>query len=230
MSRKATAPDMILEQMSTEQRSSSLPATTLDSLAQQTPNATPPSLDAPSSRSSVWRLEYSLIAISAGLITGLALVFFLVGVDLAQLNRYGYVGLFAISLMGSAFGFAVGGLAVFGYLVSQPYCANCSRYLSAKGKQVRYTGDAEGLQAMTGKVLESIGSGAIASAIKRHSKFGSEKYQHKVDHLRSTIAVHHCKKCGQHWVKFSVEKQSGDDWKEIPELTVDGFIDDVVNV
>lgn len=102
MSRRGTAPDMILEQMSTEQRSSPLPATTLDTLAQRMPDAAPPTLNAPSSRSSVWRLEYSLIAISAGLVTGLALVFFLADVDLAQLNEYGYVGLFAISLISAA--------------------------------------------------------------------------------------------------------------------------------
>ncbi len=92
---------MILEQMSTEQRSSPLPATTLDSLA-RTPDAAHPALDEPPSRSPVWRLEYSLIAISAGLITALALVFFLVDIDLAQLNRYGYLGLFAISLISAA--------------------------------------------------------------------------------------------------------------------------------
>ena len=87
--------------MRTEPRSSPLPAATLNSLA-QTPGATPPTLDPPGSRSPVWRLEYSLIAISAGLITGLALVFFLVDMDLAQLNRYGYLGLFAVSLISAA--------------------------------------------------------------------------------------------------------------------------------
>ncbi len=102
MSRRAAAPDIILAQMSTEQRSSPLPVTTLDSLAPQAPEAAPPLVDAPSSRSPVWRLEYGLIAIGAGLITGLALVFFLVGLDLARLNQYGYLGLFAISLISAA--------------------------------------------------------------------------------------------------------------------------------
>lgn len=101
MSRRVAAPDIILAQMSTEQRSSPLPATTLDSLA-QTPDTAPPTSDEPRSRSPLWRLEYGLIAVSAGLITGLALVFFLIGVDLAQLNRYGYVGLFAVSLISAA--------------------------------------------------------------------------------------------------------------------------------
>ncbi len=88
--------------MSTEQRSSPLPGKPLDSPAQPPPDATTPALDAQRARSSVWRLEYSLIAISAGLITTLALIFFLVDVDLAQLNKYGYLGLFAISLISAA--------------------------------------------------------------------------------------------------------------------------------
>ena len=126
-------------------------------------------------------------------------------------------------------GFALGGFAVYAYLVSKPYCEKCSRYLSAKGKQVRYTGDVEGLQATAAQIFQHIGSGAIASAIEQQQTFGNPDYR-KNNHLRSVFEVRHCKKCGQHWIRFSVEKQSGDDWKEIPELTVGGFTDQVVNV
>lgn len=141
-----------------------------------------------------------------------------------ELGGLGYV----IALLQIA-GFAAGGLAVYGHLVLKPYCEKCSSYLSAKGEQVRYTGDPEGLQATTAQILQHIRSGAIASAIKQHSTFGNQAYQ-KNDHLRSVFQVRHCKKCGQHWIRFSVDKQSGNDWKEIPELTVAGFTDQVVNV
>lgn len=50
----------------------------------------------------VWRLEYSLIAISAALITSSTLIFILVDIDLARLNAYGYIGLFVISLISAA--------------------------------------------------------------------------------------------------------------------------------
>ena len=126
-------------------------------------------------------------------------------------------------------GFAVGGLAVYGYLVSVPYCQRCSRYFSRKGKQTRYTGDAEGLQASTVQVFNDFGDGAIASAIEKHRTFGNPKFQ-KDNHLRSVIEVRHCKSCGQHWVKYVVEKQSGNDWKEIPDLTAAGFTDQVVDI
>ena len=126
-------------------------------------------------------------------------------------------------------GFAAGGFAVYGYLVSMPYCERCSRYLSGKGKQMRYTGDAEGLQATTVQIFSDFGNGAVASAIQQHKAFGNSTYQ-KGTHLRSVFEIRHCQKCGQHWVKYVVEKESGNDWKEIPELTVAGFTDQAVDI
>ena len=62
MSRRIAAPDMLLKQMSTEQRSSPLPATTLDTLAQRMPDTAPPT-----SRSPIWRVgENSRILAGGG--------------------------------------------------------------------------------------------------------------------------------------------------------------------
>ena len=126
-------------------------------------------------------------------------------------------------------GFAAGGLAVYVYLVSIPYCERCSRYFAAKGKQTRYTADPEGLQAATVQVFSDFGEGAVTAAIEKHRMFGNPKFQ-KGNHLRSVIEVRHCKKCGQHWVKYVVERQSGNEWKEISDLTTAGFTEQVVNI
>lgn len=126
-------------------------------------------------------------------------------------------------------GFAAGGLAVYGYLTSLPYCERCSRYFSTKGKQTRYTADAEALQASTVQVFNDFREGAAPSAIEKHRMFGNPKLQ-KGNHLRSVIEVRYCKKCGEHWVKYVVEKQSGNDWKEISELTAAGFTEQVVDI
>ncbi|MBN1546008.1 MAG: hypothetical protein JW902_05040 [Syntrophaceae bacterium] len=141
-----------------------------------------------------------------------------------ELGGWGY-GVAILQILG----FAVGGLAVYGYLESIPYCKRCLRYFSAKGKQTRYTGDAEELQASTVQVLSDFSSGVITSAIEKHRMFGSHKFQ-KDNHLRSVIEVRHCKKCGQHWVKYVVEKRSGNDWKEISDLTTASFTDQVVDI
>lgn len=126
-------------------------------------------------------------------------------------------------------GFAAGGFAVYGYLLSKPYCQKCSRYLRRKGMETRYTADPEGLQDSTAKIFEFLQSGAISHALEQQKNFGNAKHE-KISHLRSVSEVRHCKQCGQHWVKFSVEKQSGDNWNEIPELTVSGFTDQVVSI
>lgn len=141
-----------------------------------------------------------------------------------ELGAFGYV--FAVL---QVIGFAAGGFAVYAHLVSKPYCEKCSRYLSGKGRQVRYTSDAEGLKANTTQMLDSFGSGAIVLAVEQHKGFGTATHQNG-NHLRSVVEVRHCKKCGVHWVKFGVEKQSGDNWKEISDLTIAGFTDQVVNV
>lgn len=53
-------------------------------------------------RSSVWRLEYALLASLAALVTASAFLFFFFDIDLAQLTTYGYAGLFAVSLISAA--------------------------------------------------------------------------------------------------------------------------------
>jgi hypothetical protein len=133
-----------------------------------------------------------------------------------ELGSWGY----AMAVL-QIIGFAGGGFAVYAYLLSKPYCDKCSRYLSGKGKQIRYAGEAEGLQTATANFLACVAGGDIPSAIREHknsSGFGTSSLP-KGGHLRSVVEVRHCKKCDVHWMKFSVEKLSGDDWKEIPELT-----------
>ncbi len=88
--------------MSTDPPSAPLSAGSLDMLTSPADDHEGPMPTAPAPNSAVWRLEYSLIIISAAFITSSALVFFLVDVDLARLNSYGYVGLFVVSLISAA--------------------------------------------------------------------------------------------------------------------------------
>lgn len=141
-----------------------------------------------------------------------------------ELGNLGYV----VAVL-QIIGFALGGFAVYAVLESQPYCERCSRYLTRKGRLMRYTGDADGLQGSVHKIFELVGGGAVADAIAVHRGFGTSSHQ-KDDHLRSIFEVRHCKKCARHWVKFSVEKQSGNDWKEISDLSVSGFTEEIVSV
>ncbi len=51
---------------------------------------------------SVWRLEYALLALMVLLTTSFAFLFFFFDLDFAQLSTYGYLGLFAVSLISAA--------------------------------------------------------------------------------------------------------------------------------
>jgi hypothetical protein len=95
--------------------------------------------------------------------------------------------------------------------------------------QIRYTSDADGLKATAVVVLSDFGSGGFASAIALHKGFGNPSHK-KGDHLRSRFDVRYCKNCGMHWVKFAVEQQGGENWKEVAGLSATRFTDTVVNL
>lgn len=83
-----TTPPLVTEQRPVDET----PASPLD--------ATPPGAT-PVSRS-VWLLEYGLLAAIAALITGFAFLFFFLDIDLGQLTKWGYIGLFVITLVSAA--------------------------------------------------------------------------------------------------------------------------------
>ncbi|MGB2695307.1 MAG: VTT domain-containing protein [Dehalococcoidia bacterium] len=56
----------------------------------------------PTTRSPIWRLEYGLLLALVVMVTASAFAFFFFSVNLDQLNTYGYVGLFVISLISAA--------------------------------------------------------------------------------------------------------------------------------
>jgi membrane protein YqaA with SNARE-associated domain len=61
-----------------------------------------PELVVAGKRGLLWRADFALLAFSALLVTAFAFAFFYFEVDFARLRTYGYVGVFAISAIGSA--------------------------------------------------------------------------------------------------------------------------------
>jgi hypothetical protein len=89
-----------------------------------------------------------------------------------ELGTFGYV-VAVLQIIGSA----VGGFVVYAVLVSKPYCERCSRYLSGKGSQVRYTQDAAAFQTNVGQSVQTLSSGAVQSAVELQRSFGSQPLQ-----------------------------------------------------
>jgi hypothetical protein len=150
------------------------------------------------------------------------------GGSTGELGSFGYV-IAALQVIG----FAVGGFTAYAYLAAKTYCDKRSRYLSAKGTQIRYSANADELQTATGPLLKNMANGDVFSAVEDHrisSGFGSST-EPKDCHLRSIVEVRHCKKCRQHWTRFAVEKLSGnDEWEEISGLSVARFTDQIINI
>jgi hypothetical protein len=143
------------------------------------------------------------------------------------LGSFGYV-IGALQVLG----FAAGGFCVYSYLLTKPYCDKCSKYLSAKGKQIRYVVNPEGLQEATVHVLTLMENGEILSAVEEHRNkpgFGSSAPS-KDCRLRSVIEVQRCKKCEMHWVRFALESLSRDAWEEVSGTRMAKFTEQAVSV
>jgi hypothetical protein len=144
-----------------------------------------------------------------------------------ETGRMGWFGYIPAALQ--VLGFALGGLVVWGYLTSLPYCDRCSRYLTKKGKQERFSTDVESMQSNVSDVRSWLGAGEAGAAAKAHASFGRPDEPIGTP-LRSTFAVYYCTKCSRHWVGFAVERKDGESWKEIEEWQAKGFVEGSVSV
>jgi len=119
-------------------------------------------------------------------------------------------------------GFAIGGVAVYRWLASEPYCQTCSQYLSKRDKQSRFSGDADQFSEMVKIFLAHIALDQFQEAIKKHASFG-ERRSRKGLHLQSALELRQCNRCGINWLNFSCYKWAGRDWQEIHELHYSTF-------
>jgi hypothetical protein len=126
-------------------------------------------------------------------------------------------------------GFAAGGFAAYSFLQRQPYCHRCSRYLRKKGVSLRYTADALALERNSAAVKERVQQGALAAALTMQRELGIPD-ENLGGNLQTRIEVRHCPNCRTHWAQYSVHRLSDEGWREVTELTVDGFSDEAVTV
>ena len=141
-----------------------------------------------------------------------------------ELGAWGYV-FASIQVLG----FMLGGVVVYATLVSQPYCQSCSRYLSKKGKQTRFTSDADSLKAIVRGLVSVPPSGDLQQGIDAHANHGTA-HGSGYDRFRSSIEIRFCKKCGQHWLGFGVQKEARGAWRDVNELSLERFSDQELNV
>lgn len=129
-----------------------------------------------------------------------------------ELGGFGYVTA-ALQIIG----FAFGGVAIFGYLSTLPYCDTCRKYLKARANQLRYSAEPESFMAMVKNVASHFDNDQLQEAIEIHGKFGEVKNP-EGGYLNSTLERKQCPKCKVNWLKFSAQKLAGNEWKDINEL------------
>ncbi len=141
-----------------------------------------------------------------------------------ELGAWGYLyALLQIS------GFALGGVSVFYWLSKLPYCAKCSRYLSALSKEIRFENDPRAFASMLEQTAATFNSDRPQDVMARHATLQPSKSGRRC-RFKSTLSVRFCPTCGVHWVGFSACKKIGVGlfwvWREVKGATCAGFYDD----
>jgi hypothetical protein len=118
-------------------------------------------------------------------------------------------------------GFLIGGFAVYAYLTSMTYCKDCRLYLSSKGLQTRYFLSAEEMQEASKNILTEMKLGRLQHSVLVHAALGTNENASAT--FSSIVEVKSCKGCDKHWAKFTANRKTGNDWKEISELSFSSF-------
>jgi hypothetical protein len=137
--------------------------------------------------------------------------------NVGKMGAWGYV-----EAVLEILGFAVGGLAVYGYLLAQPFCDSCSRYLTAKGKQTRYGADELAFGELLHQIGASVQGDRLQEAIDLHAAFGEAKAG-KAALIQSGFEVKRCPVCDIHWASFTTLRKSGREWQADATLGFAGF-------
>lgn len=114
-------------------------------------------------------------------------------------------------------GFSIGGLVVYWFLRSRPYCEHCDLLLSRKGTQTRYFDRLEEINGSVEDVLAKAKSRRLQLAIQAHGARGAAQ-KGKITEFASTIRVSLCLRCHTHRMDFRAMRKGAGGWKEIPVL------------
>jgi hypothetical protein len=129
----------------------------------------------------------------------------------------GVVGYFFAVLQ--VLGFAIGGFVAYGYLVAQPYCQRCSRYLGEKSVSLRYTADITELKRSASTVAGHVRAGAFEAALAEQQALGIED-EGTGGNYRTRIESRRCGGCGTRWMQYSIATLGEKGWGEVPDSTV----------
>jgi hypothetical protein len=143
------------------------------------------------------------------------LVFFNKGssVNTGPIGSWGYA-MAALQVIG----FTFGGLMVYIHLTELPYCFACSRYLRKRAKWVRYYRDPSELLNAVRLQSYHFERAELDEAIK--TLLGSGHSRPKGAEAEATLQLRRCRGCGYHRLDFTARRKVINDWREVPELSM----------
>jgi len=121
-------------------------------------------------------------------------------------------------------GFALGGGTAYHFLTQLPYCEKCSKYLYTRDQQIRVISDVDQLKELVAKISEAYALDQPQMAIDLHSASG-DPHRSEDSLFEARMHLKHCRKCNQHWLGFTVNKRTGNEWEEIHELELSCYYD-----
>jgi hypothetical protein len=119
-------------------------------------------------------------------------------------------------------GFSFGGIGVFFWLSSIPFCNKCSRYLKTIYQKDKYISDGASLIESLQSIKSLISNNEFDRAISLHAdNIGvNEKPGH---HLRAKLITRTCPGCGINHFNFNISKLEKDSWSNVRETEISLF-------
>ncbi|HXE08152.1 MAG TPA: hypothetical protein VN612_09660 [Acidobacteriaceae bacterium] len=112
------------------------------------------------------------------------------------------------------FGFAFGGVVVYGMMRGLPYCPACGEFLAQKGTQTRYYLTERTLRNCVDELHARMKEHQLTESIMGHFGVGSDEKSHLSEYA-STIDIKECRQCHTHRMQFSAKRKKGKNWKNI---------------
>jgi len=126
-------------------------------------------------------------------------------------------------------GFSIGGICVFFWLSTIPFCKKCSRYLKTIYQKDKFTSDGNSLIESLQTIKSLIDNNEYDKAINMHvENIGvNESSGH---HLRARLITRTCPGCGINHLNIIVSKLKNDSWTDVGEGEISIFTNQPLSI
>jgi hypothetical protein len=150
------------------------------------------------------------------------------GAKLGETGNMGGWGVVMAALQ--VLGFAAGGLGLYRYLRSLPYCSGCAKYFSKESTDKSFVNESnddwKNVYVGIARELEHGNPQAARNLLIRFGSSEAEKNPKlkKNSKLNIQLTLWKCATCPQEFAETSVNQRDGRNWQAVQELQIRGYI------